>query len=74
MYKMINEEQEKFDERFDKPHDIKLLVDFNPLNNEMVKNQMEIPVIKYKKKTILKKEEIDLRGNRNRNTNQNSIF
>ena len=72
VYKMINEEQEKFDELSDKPHDIKLLVDFNPLNKEMVKNQMEIPVIKYKKKNILKKEDIDLRGNKNKN--QNSLF
>jgi hypothetical protein len=72
MYKMINEEQDKFDELSDKPHDIKLLVDFNPLNKEMVKNQMEIPVIKYKKKNILKKEDIDLRGNKGKN--QNSLF
>ena len=72
MYKMINEEQEKFDELSNKPHDIKLLVDFNPLNKDMVKNQMEIPVIKYKKKNILKREDIDLRGNKSKN--QNSLF
>jgi hypothetical protein len=72
MYKMINEEQDKFDELSSKPHDIKLLVDFNPSNKEMVKNQMEIPVIKYKKKNILKKEDIDLRGNKGKN--QNSLF
>lgn len=72
VYKMINEEQDKFDELSEKPHDIKLLVDFDPLNKEMVRNQMEIPVIKYKKKNILRKEDVDLRKNKNKN--QNSLF
>ena len=68
---MINEEQEKFDERFERPCDMKLIVDFEASEKEVIKNQMEIPVIKYKKKQILKKEEVDLRK---KNKNQNSIF
>ena len=74
MYKIMNEEQEKFDERFERPNNLKLLVDFESLESsekEVIKNQMEIPIIKYKKKNILKIEEVDLRK---KNKNQNSLF
>lgn len=68
---MINEEQEKFDERLEGPHDLKLIVDFESSDIEIKTNQMEIPDIKYKKRKTLKKEEVDLKK---RNKNQNSLF
>lgn len=58
---MIKEEQEKFDARFEEPQNLKLIVDFESTDIECPHNQMEIPVIKYKQKRILKKEDVDLK-------------
>lgn len=68
---MINEEQDKFDERFDKPKDLKLIIDFESSDIKPINNQMEIPSIKYKKRNSLKKKEVDLR---NKSNNKNSLF
>jgi hypothetical protein len=63
MYKMIREEQDKFDQRIEEPKNLKLIVDFESTDIDVPENQMEIPVIKYKQKRILKKnEEVDLRN------------
>lgn len=67
----MNEELEKFEKRIEDDKNLKLLVDFDRIDLEPVKNQMEIPVIKYKKVNILKKKEVDLSKKKNKN---NSIF
>ena len=68
---MINEEQDKFDARVEEPKDLKLFVDFDSIIVEAPKNQMEIPVIKYKTKKILKQSITDLKKKTN---NENSLF
>ena len=58
---MIDAEQDKFDARINEPKDLKLFVDFDSIDVEAPKNQMEIPVIKYKTKKVLKQSITDLK-------------
>ena len=70
---MINEEQEKFDKQLEEQKNLKLMIDFELTQDlEVKKNQMEIPVIKYKTKKVLKKEEVDLKNKNKKNSN--SLF
>jgi hypothetical protein len=57
----MNDESEKFEERLSKEGNYKLIIDFNDLNLEFQSKQMEIDIIKYKKKKLLKKEVINLK-------------
>lgn len=57
----MNEQEEKFEERFLKENDYRLIVDFNEVNLEFSGKQMEIGDIKYKKKKVLKQSTIDLK-------------
>jgi hypothetical protein len=68
---MIQEEQEKFHDRIEDSKNLKLIVDFESTNMDAPENQMEIPVIKYKQKKILNKQEIDLKK---KNKPSNSLF
>lgn len=61
VYNMIDAEQDKFDARINEPKDLKLFVDFDSIDVEAPKNQMEIPVIKYKTKKVLKQSITDLK-------------
>ena len=70
-YKMIEDEQDKFDARIEEPKDLKLIIDFESIQIEAPKNQMEIPVIKYKTKKILKQSVVDIK---NKIKNENSLF
>ncbi len=70
-YKMIREEQENFENRIEDSKNLKLIVDFESTEIDVPENQMEIPVIKYKKKKILNKQEIDLKK---KNKTSNSLF
>lgn len=73
VFSMINEEQEKFDKKLEEQKNLKMMIDFELTSDlELKKNQMEIPVIKYKTKKVLKKEEIDLKKKDKKNTN--SLF
>lgn len=71
VYRMINEEQHKFDDRCEAPKELKLLIDFETSDMSHTSNQMIIPDIKYKKRKSLKKEEIDLSK---KSKNKNSLF
>ena len=68
---MFDEEQDKFDARVEEPKDLKVFVDFESIVVEAPKNQMEIPVIKYKTKKVLKQSVIDLKK---KNKNENALF
>ena len=68
---MIEDEQDKFDARIEEPKDLKLIIDFESIQIEAPKNQMEIPVIKYKTKKILKQSVVDIK---NKIKNENSLF
>jgi hypothetical protein len=68
---MIREEQENFENRIEDSKNLKLIVDFESTEIDVPENQMEIPVIKYKKKKILNKQEIDLKK---KNKTSNSLF
>jgi hypothetical protein len=57
----MNEQEEKFEERFLKENDYRLIVDFNELNLEFSGKQMDLGDIKYKKKKNLKKEVLNLK-------------
>ena len=70
-YKMIREEQENFENRIEDSKNLKLIVDFESTEIDVPENQMEIPVIKYKQKKILNKQEIDLKK---KNKTSNSLF
>lgn len=73
VFSMINEEQEKFDKQLEEQKNLKLMIDFELTQDlEVKKNQMEIPVIKYKTKKVLKKEEVDLKNKNKKNSN--SLF
>jgi len=61
VYNMIDTEQDKFDARINEPKDLKLFIDFESIDIEAPKNQMEIPVIKYKTKKLLKQSITDLK-------------
>ncbi len=71
MFDEINEELENFENRSDIPRDLRLLVDFNSLDISYERNQMEIPVIKYKKKKTLRGSIVDLKR---RKPNSNNLF
>jgi len=68
---MIREEQENFEDRIEDPKNLKLIVDFESTEMDVPENQMEIPVIKYKQKKILNKQEVDLKK---KNKPTNSLF
>ena len=68
---MIREEQENFENRIEDSKNLKLIVDFESTEIDVPENQMEIPVIKYKQKKILNKQEIDLKK---KNKTSNSLF
>jgi len=68
---MIDKEQEDFDKRIEDPKDLRLFVDFESTKLVAPINQMEIPVIKYKTKKVLKQSVIDLKK---KNKNENALF
>lgn len=67
----MNEEQEKFDNRAEEKKNLKLIVDFESTEIDMPKNQMEIPVIKYKQKRKISVKEIDLKK---KDKSSNTLF
>lgn len=74
VFKMIEDELEKFQNEADKYKNLRLLVDFEPTNKlELSKNQMEIGSIKYKKVIAKKGSEIDLKKRKKPN-DDNSLF
>ncbi len=70
-YRMIHEEQEKFEDRIEEPKNLKLIVDFESTELDTPKNQMEIPDIKYKQIRKLSKKEVDLK---NKQKPSNNLF
>lgn len=71
MFNEINEELENFENQSNIPRDLRLFVDFDSLNISYERNQMEIPIIKYKRKKILRGSTVDLGK---RKSNSNNLF
>jgi hypothetical protein len=74
VYKMIDDELEKFEERTNKAKELRLFVDFE-LNKQIIheKKQMDIGSIKYKKVVNKNGGELDLKK-RKKSKDDNSLF
>ena len=71
IYESMTDELDKFEKRKDSEKNLKLLIDFESSKYDVKKNQMEIPVIKYKGSKKLKQREIDLKK---KSKDKNSLF
>lgn len=65
---MFDEESEKIERQIESEKNLKMIVDFEFGNIDLEKNQMEIPVIKYKRPKNLKKKEINLKEKPDKNS------
>jgi len=71
MFDEIDSELEEFNRRSEKSKDLKFIIDFDLSKISYAKNQMDIPVIKYKKKKSLKGSVVDLKKRKPKN---NELF
>ncbi len=71
MFDEIDNELEEFRRRSEKTKDLKFVVDFDMSKISYEKNQMEISVIKYKKKKTLRGSVVDLKKRKSKN---NELF